>query len=79
MKPKPTVAIWRRAPSMSPLSALLGVPTNVGQVPASAPWRTDRRLKASEYGELRSLGEEIAEACAREPDCRWTRTPRLNR
>jgi hypothetical protein len=30
-----------------------------------------RRLKASEYGELRSLGEEIAEACAREPDCRW--------
>ena len=30
-----------------------------------------RRLKASEYMELRQLAEEIAQACAAEPDCRW--------
>jgi thymidylate synthase ThyX len=49
-----------------------GVPTNVGQVASIRTVEKQiRRLKASEYGELRSLGEEIAEACAREPDCRW--------
>jgi hypothetical protein len=30
-----------------------------------------RRLKASEYQELRSLADEIAEACAAEPSLRW--------
>jgi len=34
--------------------------------------RQIRRLKASEYGELCSLGDEIGEACAREPDCEWS-------
>src|SRR5262249_6209456 len=34
--------------------------------------RQIRRLKASEYEELRSLGEEMGEACAREPDCVWS-------
>jgi len=49
-----------------------GVPTNVGQVTSIRTLEKQiRRLKASEYGELRSLGEEIADACAREPDCRW--------
>jgi len=49
-----------------------GVPTNVGQVTSIRTVEKQvRRLKASEYAELRSLGEEIAEACAREPDCRW--------
>ena len=49
-----------------------GVPTNVGQVASIRTVEKQiRRLKASEYAELRSLGEEIAEACAREPDCRW--------
>jgi len=49
-----------------------GVPTNVGQVASIRTVEKQiRRLKASEYGELRSLGEEIGEACAREPDCRW--------
>jgi len=49
-----------------------GVPTNVGQVASIRTVEKQiRRLKAAEYAELRSLGEEIAEACAHEPDCRW--------
>ncbi len=49
-----------------------GVPTNVGQVTSIRTMEKQiRRLKASEYAELRSLGEEIAQACAAEPDCRW--------
>jgi len=49
-----------------------GVPTNVGQVASIRTVEKQiRRLKASEYAELRSLGKEIAAACAREPDCRW--------
>src|SRR5437868_3223181 len=46
-----------------------GVPTNVGQV---ASIRTieqqTARLKGSEYPELRSLGQEVAEACAADPE-----------
>ena len=50
-----------------------GVPTNIGQVTSIRTLeRQIRRLKASEYEELRSLGEEIGEACAREPDCEWS-------
>jgi len=49
-----------------------GVPTNVGQVSSIRTMEKQiRRLKASEYAELRSLGEEIAVACAAEPDCPW--------
>jgi thymidylate synthase ThyX len=49
-----------------------GIPTNIGQVTSIRTLeRQIRRLKASEYEELRSLGEEIGEACAREPDCLW--------
>ena len=49
-----------------------GVPTNVGQVTSIRTLEKQiRRLKASEYAELRSLGEEIGQACAAEPDCRW--------
>ena len=49
-----------------------GVPTNVGQVCSIRTLEKQiRRLKASEYAELRSLGDEIAQACAAEPDCRW--------
>jgi len=48
------------------------VPTNVGQVASIRTLEKQiRRLKASEYGELRALGDEIAAACAAEPDCRW--------
>ena len=48
------------------------VPTNVGQVCSIRTLEKQiRRLKASEYGELRGLAEELAQACAAEPDCRW--------
>jgi hypothetical protein len=44
----------------------------VGQVTSiRALERQIRRLKASEYAEVRDLGGEIAEACASEPACRW--------
>ena len=49
-----------------------GVPTNVGQVTSIRTVEKQiRRLRASEYEELRGLGDEIARACAAEPDCRW--------
>ncbi len=49
-----------------------GVPTNVGQAASIRTVEKQiRRLKASEYAELRSLADEIAEACARPPDCVW--------
>ncbi len=49
-----------------------GVPTNVGQVASIRTLEKQiRRLKASEYAELRSLGDEIAQACAALPDCVW--------
>jgi len=49
-----------------------GVPTNAGQVTSIRTLEKQiRRLKASEYQELRELGHEIAQACAAEPDCRW--------
>ncbi len=49
-----------------------GVPTNVGQVASIRTVEKQiRRLKASEYEEVRSLGDEIAQACAAPPDCLW--------
>src|SRR5437764_11786507 len=49
-----------------------GIPTNVGQVASIRTVEKQiRRLKASEYAELRSLGDEIAQSCAAEPDCKW--------
>jgi thymidylate synthase ThyX len=49
-----------------------GIPTGVGQVTSIRTLeRQVRRLKASEYEELRSLADEIAEACASEPCLRW--------
>jgi len=49
-----------------------GIPTGVGQVTSIRSLeRQVRRLKASEYGELRSLSAEIAQACAAEPACQW--------
>ncbi|HOQ44666.1 MAG TPA: FAD-dependent thymidylate synthase [Bryobacteraceae bacterium] len=50
----------------------LGVPTNVGQVVSIRTIEKQiRRLRASEYAELRSLAVELAEACAAKPDCIW--------
>ena len=52
-----------------------GIPTGVGQVTSIRTLeRQVRRLKASEYQELRSLAVEIAEACAEEPSLRWDLT-----
>jgi thymidylate synthase ThyX len=49
-----------------------GVPTNAGQVTSIRTLEKQiRRFKASEYAELRSLGEELAQACAQPPDCLW--------
>jgi thymidylate synthase ThyX len=49
-----------------------GIPTGVGQVTSIRTLeRQVRRLKASEYEELRGLANEIAEACAAEPCLRW--------
>jgi thymidylate synthase ThyX len=49
-----------------------GVPTNVGQVTSIRTLEKQiRRLAASEYGELRDLAREMAEACGAVPDCVW--------
>ena len=49
-----------------------GVPTNIGQVTSIRTLeRQIRRMKASEYGELRQLGDETAQACAEKPECLW--------
>lgn len=49
-----------------------GIPTGVGQVTSIRTLeRQVRRLKASEYAEVRELAVEIAEACAAPPDCAW--------
>src|SRR4051794_463059 len=49
-----------------------GVPTNVGQVASIRTVEKQiRRLKASEHAEVRSLGDELAQACAAEPECKW--------
>lgn len=46
----------------------LGIPTGVGQVTSIRTMeRQIRRWKASPYAELRELGQEAAEACARPP------------
>jgi thymidylate synthase ThyX len=49
-----------------------GIPTGVGQVTSIRTLeRQVRRLKASEYQEIRELAGEIAEACSAPPDCQW--------
>jgi thymidylate synthase ThyX len=49
-----------------------GVPTNVGQVTSIRTLEKQiKRMRASEFGEVRELGREMAEACATPPDCVW--------
>jgi thymidylate synthase ThyX len=49
-----------------------GVPTNVGQVTSIRTLEKQiKRLRVSEFAEVRELGLEIAEACAAPPDCTW--------
>lgn len=49
-----------------------GIPTGVGQVTSIRTLeRQISRVRASQYGELRELGNEAAAACARPPDVVW--------
>ena len=49
-----------------------GIPTNVGQVTSIRTLEKQiRRLRASDYAEVRELGSEIAQSCAQQPDCLW--------
>lgn len=49
-----------------------GIPTGVGQVTSIRTLeRQIRRLKSSEYAEIRELAGEIAEACSAPPQCPW--------
>ncbi len=49
-----------------------GVPTNVGQVTSIRTLEKQiKRLRVSEFAEVRELGEEMAQACAAPPDCVW--------
>lgn len=52
-----------------------GIPTGVGQVTSIRTLEKQiRRLKASEFQELREVGDELAKACAHEPACLWDDT-----
>jgi thymidylate synthase ThyX len=49
-----------------------GIPTGVGQVTSIRTLeRQIRRLKTSEYAEVREIAGEIAEACSAPPACAW--------
>jgi len=49
-----------------------GIPTGVGQVTSIRTLEQQvRRMKASEYEEVRSLAGEVAQACASQPTCVW--------
>ncbi len=49
-----------------------GIPTGVGQVTSIRTLEKQmRRLKGSEFQELREIGEEIGRACAAPPQCVW--------
>ena len=49
-----------------------GVPTNVGQVTSIRTLEKQiRRLRVSEFAEVRELGVEMAQACAEPPECVW--------
>ena len=55
-----------------------GIPTNVGQVTSIRTLeRQVRRMKASEFGEVRQLGQSLADACAAEPGCLWDKNGNL--
>jgi thymidylate synthase ThyX len=73
MKPEPYRRnVAARAFDVARYLLFWGIPTNVGQVTSIRTLEKQiRRLKASEYAELRGLGAEIARGCAAEPDCVW--------
>jgi thymidylate synthase ThyX len=49
-----------------------GIPTGVGQVTSIRTLEKQiRRMKASEFQELREIAHELTVACAAAPDCKW--------
>ena len=49
-----------------------GISTGVGQVTSIRTLEKQiRRLKASEFGEVRGIGDELSEVCAAMPECAW--------
>ena len=49
-----------------------GVPTNVGQVTSIRTLEKQiKRLRVSEFAEVRELGDEVSAACAAPPGCFW--------
>ncbi len=51
----------------------LGIPTGVGQVTSIRTLEKQiRRLRGSEFQELRELGDELSHACAAKPECIWS-------
>src|SRR6266700_1713040 len=64
--------IAARAFDVARYTLFFGIPTGVGQVTSIRTLeRQIRRLKASEYAEVRELADEIASACAEPPACAW--------
>ena len=64
--------IAARAFDVARYTLFFGIPTGVGQVTSIRTLEHQiRRLKASEYLEIRELATEIADACARPPACVW--------
>ena len=49
-----------------------GIPTSVGQVTSIRTLEKQiKRLRVSEFGELREVAEELSKACAEKPECVW--------
>ena len=64
--------ITARAFDVARYVLFFGIPTGVGQVTSIRTLeRQIRRLKASEYAEVRELADEIAGACSSPPACPW--------
>ena len=64
--------IAARAFDVARYTLFFGIPTGVGQVTSIRTLeRQIRRMKASEYPEIRDLAQEIADACAQPPSCVW--------
>ena len=64
--------IAARAFDVARYTLFFGIPTGVGQVTSIRTLEKQiRRLKASEYAELREIADEMAAACAAPPVCAW--------
>ena len=64
--------IKARAFDVARYALFFGIPTGVGQVTSIRTLeRQIRRLKSSEYAELREIAEEMAAACAAPPGVEW--------